>query len=329
LLSNIHDEAGKLRGATLSRQWDRFRALSRDEGAWPLVINHARAVRLMTRNRTGDLARLCPGITTRYLAPYLCKSLSLRQRRDALLGQFALLDRALNDRFFLDLGDPGGVGLWTGGAAAGAYAIGLTLNTKLGGEGDLTLGFLSGEAALCELSFSITRLPTVSGDGAAAMFVARIQGASGCYDAIRQATRDCGDISPAHLLVAAADGLAAALSLDRIYGVSNDEQLSKSSDAKDGCLFDYDEFWSALSGERLGGWYRFDAPLGHKPLSQAPIEHRRRIKRKRRFKQQLRDRVAGAVALRYARRPARAADAERVAEFRTWLRLQTSAVTGS
>jgi uncharacterized protein VirK/YbjX len=156
------------------------------------------------------------------------------------------------------------------------------------------------------------------------VFVACIQGAPGRYEAIRAATRAGGDISPPHLLVAAAEGMATALSLGHIFGVSNERQLSKSSAYGEGCVFDYDGFWRALSGVRCAGWYRFDVPIGHKPLSHAPIEHRRRTKRKRRLKQAVSDHVAEIVKNRYAQPRDAAANTQHPAEPRSWLRLQAS-----
>jgi uncharacterized protein VirK/YbjX len=133
------------------------------------------------------------------------------------------------------------------------------------------------------------------------MLIVRIQGARGRFGEIRKATLGSGDISAAHLLVSAAEGIAAALGVSTILGIGNDEQLSKSSVDKAGCLFDYDVFWDSLGGRARRGWFQFEAPFAGKPLSQTPASHRRRTRRKRALKAAVRDQVTAAFRARYAK----------------------------
>jgi uncharacterized protein VirK/YbjX len=134
-----------------------------------------------------------------------------------------------------------------------------------------------------------------------AILVACIQGRRGCLDQISRAARDCVDTSPALLLLSAVEGMAMAWRIGTICGVSDDEQLSKDVEGKQpGIWFEYDLFWESHCGDRCKGWYQLSVPLPHKPLSSASADNRKRIRRRRRFREALRDAVCSAVEARYA-----------------------------
>ena len=162
--------------------------------------------------------------------------------------------------------------------------------------------FAADAIPLYELSFSLAE--KANGAGAAVMLIVRIQGARGHFAEIRKATLDGGDISPAHLLVSAAEGIAVALGVSTVLGIGNDEQLSKSSIDKAGCLFDYDAFWESLGGRPRRGWFQFDAPYAPRPLSQTPAHNRRHKRRKRLIKAAVKEHVTAEFLTRYARQAA-------------------------
>jgi uncharacterized protein VirK/YbjX len=264
---------------------------------WRLLYNHGVVVSRLTR---GGAASTSLGwrSTTRYLRPYLGLSLDHVARRRVLLAQHDFLSRNFGPRLFADLSAPAQP-LWRCASGGRQYAIWLTQVAEPHGEGDLALVFRLDDIVLYELSFTIGPDPTGSAGEDPSLLIARVQGARDRFEAIRLATRDCGDVAPAHLLLAAAEGLALAMSLPTIYGVSDDEQLARHNPYKEGCLFGYDAFWEALAGERIDGWYRFEAPILHKPLALVTVDHRRRSRRKRQLKEQLRDDVRTAFATRY------------------------------
>jgi hypothetical protein len=296
LLANALVEARKLRPGEFSRLRRRFRDLQQSESTVALLLNHLLAVRQLTRGRSGYLTRHAPSLTSKYAGPYLGISLNHVQRRRICLFHHAFLSERLNDDFFHEVVQPRAP-IWSMEAGPRSHAIWLQLNRALGGEGDLSLIFATDGAPLCELSFTFG--PSRPGTDDAAMLIARIQGARGQLDAIRQATKDYHDVAPAHLLLAAAEGVAMALSVRKIRGVSNEEQLSKAGPEKDGCCFDYDAFWAALPGRWVDGWRELQAPIGHKPLAEISVDHRRRTLRKRRLKDAIRDHIAAAVTQRF------------------------------
>jgi uncharacterized protein VirK/YbjX len=288
-------EARKLKAGEFARLAGRLSSLTRDEAVAPLLLRHVDVVRRLTTSPTAALARRDPSLTRKYVAPYLAQSLNHVERRRILLFHNDYLAHSLNERFFEEAASPQRP-TWSSGEAQ-SQAVWVKANDLLGGEGDLTLAFTAGGLPLYELSFSLA--PTSEQSASAAMLIVRIQGARGRFAEIRQATADCGDIAPAHVLVSAAEGVAVALGVSTILGIGNDEQLSKASVDKAGCLFDYDVFWESLGGRPRRGWFQFDAPYAGKPLSQTPTTHRRRTRRKRRAKAALRDEVTTAFLARY------------------------------
>jgi uncharacterized protein VirK/YbjX len=124
------------------------------------------------------------------------------------------------------------------------------------------------------------------------MYVARIQGKVKTLDRIRIATKDCLDISPAALLLSAAEGIALDLKLERIIGISGRAQISAEYALPHSLVTAYDEFWIALGGQRLDrDMYQLTVPLTEKPLQSIQRRHRTRVRRKRSFKKLVSEQV--------------------------------------
>jgi hypothetical protein len=215
------------------------------------------------------------------------------RRRQIFRFHNGFLALRLNADFFRQIAGSG-AHLWRATQDGRTYEIRLRAVYDRDREGDLALDFASADGALCTLLFTFA--PTAFG---ATMLVVCIQGARGRWEAIRRATRDCDDIAPAHLLLAAAEGVALALSAPTAHGVGNREQLSKSRTDAD-FTFDYDAFWMSVGARRTRGWYELPVPFPHRALADLPATHRRRTRRKRRFKAGVRDDVVWAFETRFA-----------------------------
>jgi uncharacterized protein VirK/YbjX len=86
--------------------------------------------------------------------------------------------------------------------------------------------------------------------------------------------------------MAAIEGVASALSVAVIAGVSDDEQISKW--LMKGIPFGYDDFWKTYYGNRTReDVFEMPAPLRTKPIPEVKRSHRRRARHKQRFKHRL------------------------------------------
>ena len=110
---------------------------------------------------------------------------------------------------------------------------------------------------------------------------------------IRSATRNCLDISPAALLLAAAEGIATALDLSHMIGIGADKQISGSTGSRlEGMVKAYDEFWITAGGLRLErSMYQLTVPLSRKPIQSIKRNHRLRARRKHEYKTVVKEQV--------------------------------------
>jgi uncharacterized protein VirK/YbjX len=236
-------------------------------------------------------------MTTRYLRTYIGRSLTHGARRDIVILQAGYLQERLRRSFFREIEQPRQA-LWRL-TDERRYSIWLSGDPGRHLEGDFELAFKLDGIPIYILSFSIGPNLADPAAGDVAMLVGRVQGERGRLDDIRLATKTLKGISPAALLVSAAEGIALALKLPHICGVAGSEQLSRLRLGAE--YFDYDGFWESLSGRRIGGWYQFDAPFPHKPPSQTAAHHRRRARQRRLFKDTVREEVRVAFVERFAR----------------------------
>jgi hypothetical protein len=235
-------------------------------------------------------------MTTRYLRTYISRSLTHGERRDIVISQAEHLREHLHRSFYLELEQPRRA-LWH--STGERCSIWISGDVRRYLEGDFVLTFKFDGIAIYNLSFSIGPNWADPAAGGVAMLVGRVQGERGRRDDIRLAAKAVQSVSPAALLVSAAEGIALALNLSHIWGVASSAQLCRSRPGAE--YFDYDGFWDSLSGRRIDGWYQFDAPFAYKHPSQTPAHHRRRARQRRLFKDAVREDVRSTFVGRFAR----------------------------
>ena len=114
-------------------------------------------------------------------------------------------------------------------------------------------------------------------------------------DRIRKATRECNDVSPAALLLAAAEGIAQAFGLEHMIGISASTQVSTTYGRTDNFVKAYDEFWKTTGGTKLArDMYHLPLPVSGKPILSVKRNHRSRALRKRRFRKSVKEYVSEA-----------------------------------
>jgi uncharacterized protein VirK/YbjX len=113
---------------------------------------------------------------------------------------------------------------------------------------------------------------------------------------VRLATKSLLEVAPPALLVAALQGIAAALGINLMAGTSAIGQSSYLE--KHSSLFQeaYDDFFATLGASKnSAGFFCSPLPLEEKPLLLIPKGHKIRARKKREFKRQVADSVAQAL----------------------------------
>jgi len=244
-----------------------------------------KVIKVLTASETQPVARAAPLVVLKYLRKYLGTELSEGERATILIHHYTFLKDRVERGFFRRIVD-GRLELWKHTVSNRHVHICMAFPVATHNEGDLSLIFQSDHTDIYTLSFSIGP-GGVAGLGADhAIYIGRLQGRAGGLELIRETMKECLDISPAALLLAATEGVATALELGDIVGIGADAQLAARRDSRpEGLVHGYDEFWVASGGLRLErNMYHLAVPLPEKPIKTIKRNHRSRALRKRAFK---------------------------------------------
>jgi uncharacterized protein VirK/YbjX len=267
---------------------------------YPLTL--FKIVKVLVAPQTQPVVRAAPLVVLKFLGKYLGTDLSESERASILINHYTFLKDRVEQGFFQKIVD-GGVELWKHGVSNRHVRICVAFPIANHNEGDLSLIFQSDHVDIYTLSFTIGPGDIAGLAADHAIYVARIQGKVGGLQLIREATKDCLDISPAALLLAATGGVATALKLGHMVGIGADVQISASIVSKpERLVHGYDEFWVASGGLRLDrNMYHLAVPLPEKPITTVKRNHRSRALHKRAFRKLVKEQVCrefSAVALR-------------------------------
>jgi uncharacterized protein VirK/YbjX len=257
-----------------------------DEPLIAALAGHRKLKRILNRPSLRALRTENPEVIYRPYMRYLATSFTKSSRRAALCHHYARLAARVNDGFFTQLLQHR-LSLWHSCVGADRFDIRISFTYKLHHEGDLQLVFLCNSAPLYYLAFTIAPGSLAGCTADDVLLIARVQGVAGSFEAIRGATKACMDVSPPALLMAALQGIAAALSIGMLAGVTNKEQLTAHRDANRHVCFDYDAFWSTYMGDATEKFHLMRVPMPEKPLMQISSVHRRRSRLKRQFKREV------------------------------------------
>jgi uncharacterized protein VirK/YbjX len=231
------------------------------------------------------LLRIQPKFIYKYLSPYAALSFTRRMRLAAMLTHYQFLRQRVVPTFFADLSHS--PVLWQQQCEDSLFTISLGFPSRSGFEGELTLRFCCNETVLQVISFVIVPGTLVSSASEHALFICQVQGERQ-PELLKQATKALNDSTPAVLLVHAAYGLASALHIGQVVGISTEEQLCNTK-----IIFDYAGFWQQFDGQRTAAnLFLLAIPAAEKSIQQIKAKHRARTLRKRQGKQQLRAAVA-------------------------------------
>jgi uncharacterized protein len=267
------------------------------KGAWVFV--HPRTcfevAKVLTSSKTRPVVQAEPGLIFSYLRAYVGTDLSRKERASILIDHYAFLKDRVEADFFRTILDCR-LELWHQIIGEHTYRICLIFPRTTHREGELSLIFEADRVDIYTLSFAIGPGSIAGLAACHALYIARVQGKGGGLHLITRATKNCLDVSPAALLLTAAEGIATALDLSHMIGVGAGIQISTSADFRpEDFVKAYDEFWLAVGGLRLErNMYHLSVPLPHKPLQFIKRNHRSRALRKREFRTVVKESVCHA-----------------------------------
>ncbi len=254
--------------------------------------SHLAVSRALALPRVKSLSHYHPRAAFKYLRRYLARGLCMHSRAAILAHHYSYLNRYVGHDFMQRICE-GQIALWSEIREGNRYEIALTYPRIGHHEGELALMFLENATPLFTVSFTLAPGKLFGVEAHRVLFVGRIQGRNGDFDAIKRATKCCEDISPLALLLAATQAIAQSFDIHTLVGVSAREQVSVGGNhpARE-ALSVYDGFWQSVGAEPLSGnLFLLHSAQEQKPLSLIKSNHRSRVKRKREFKSAL----AGAV----------------------------------
>ena len=272
-------------------------AVKRFSGVLCTWRQHQVLVAVVDQPRIRVMREAFPRLTYRYTLPYLSTSLAWVERRLALLSHYEFVNKVFDAQFCgRVLSDS--LEIWHHEVEGEHFAVSVQglCPVTLHREGELTLCFKMGGVSLYKMSFSIvalavlsrTALLSTSSGSAHALYVGRVQGLTGALESIRRATVLLGDIAPQDLLMSVLVGLAGALNITSLIGVSDAKCVSRESIARSGSCFCYDQFWTRYGSQVVDGAHHLiSLPAVERPIGDIAAKHRKRTQRKRDFKHQV------------------------------------------
>lgn len=262
--------------------------------AMPILMHlpgHFELVRVMSHPNVLELSRHRPKLLYKYLTEYLAADISRRTRLSALTHHYNFMkDRVRND--FMGRLFGGRYVLWESVIDNTPLSISLAYpGEDHDFEGELRLFFENDAIPVYSITLTVVAGTSLGIGGEPVLLIGAVQGAGGKLELIKEATKACDDAPPSFLL-AAAEGLATALNIKKLAGVSLKRQVQKKLLFDDlHFRFDYDKFWAPLTDEKIGGFYLLPVPIPEKPLEQVKSNRRSRALRRRALKEQIAQRV--------------------------------------
>jgi uncharacterized protein VirK/YbjX len=193
----------------------------------------------------------------------------------------------------------GPVELWSGNPDGVCYVVGIRAEQFVAREGELSLELFANGKPLYALSFTVVPARLFEIEADAVFLVSRVQGRPDRFEDIRLATKAMSEVSPRAVLFAALSGVAGAVGIDLVLGVSAENFMNFQPDKLEALERQYDAFFAALEAEGpRGGVYLVDLGAGPKPVNSVKPGHRIRTRRKRQFKAEIAEAVGRAFAAR-------------------------------
>lgn len=233
------------------------------------------------------LSTFFPHIPFLYLGDqYLAQGISVADKAKIALHHYNVLHACFSHEFMRDflLQE---IVLWRAAREDNAYEISLSLSREIREEGDATLRFSMNGSPVYFIGFSFAPGGFLPGPNRHALLVSRMQGVLEGAEQFHRASKDFLDVTPQFLLFSALRGVAEALDIRHVLGVSSDRQVCRRQSNQFRLESTYDKFWENIGGSAAGGFFNVDFEDMEKPIGCIKQKHRSRTLAKRRVKSQV------------------------------------------
>ncbi|MDT9002401.1 DUF535 family protein [Paucibacter sp. APW11] len=235
-------------------------------------------VYLQTLPPLAETARLRPVLLTKIYRPYMASSLSCRQRVDALINNYQLIERlGLTPLICAAAREPQLLheGL---SKAEEPFQIDLTAVHDGHREGEQCLRVLLKGELLFNLTFVLQGEP-----GRMRLVIGRLQGVADgqARERVRQATRDFHACRPATLLLTAARQLAQVLGCSEVLLIGNRQRIALNLWRRWHITANYDQTWEELGAVAGGDGYFHIAPQAEQQIDFNAIASKKRSEAKK------------------------------------------------
>lgn len=249
-----------------------------------IARRHPELKKLLTAPYFASLLSVSPKITKQYLASHLVRSFDVQERLAAVIHHYEFIKTLFKPTLFKMLLD-GGMPVWTRSVESDEFRLILKHNIQHFYEGDILLILFHDDLQLFQVSCSVVSGTSLGmGDGDI-LLLGSAQGVKSDHDELKYVVKASDGVAPSHLVMAAARGVAQAIGVSGIAGVSNADQIVKTQKRATSFSFDYDAFWPMFGGElNEKGIFVIPVETFEKPLLDIPRTHRRRSRKKREFK---------------------------------------------
>jgi uncharacterized protein len=213
---------------------------------------------------------------------YLAKNLKLRERVKFVLSHYSVEEHFFDMEYKKEVYSGNGLVLWENTISGTNFKIVLKLADRYAAEGDLCVALMVDGERLHSISFSWFK-NTLAHDSNISIFIGSNQGRWKKDEEFHNKFSLAFPNSSANFLCyAALQGIARAVGMRRMIGISSELQVCFSS--KFSRTFDnaYKEFWQSQGGvasDKYG--FVLPAPCPRKDLSTLPAKHRKRAANRR------------------------------------------------
>jgi uncharacterized protein VirK/YbjX len=252
--------------------------------------------RLLKVGPFAEVALCNPKFGLKYLTQYyLARSFDVSTRASCFLHHHKRIHAALPDQFLREIlcGEvpvyqvsESGISFVVTIGLSGFYRLSQPIDSDR--EGELSIRLSVENEVVYVLSFTIVPGWVVKSPAEEVILISRIQGLPGSYLKIRLATKTFHEVAPGAMLLAVLQGLALALGVGQIAGVSARDQRCYCDEMRKSFESAYDKFYGELGiGSNSAGFFLASIPIAEKPLSCIKRGHRLRTKEKRSFKREI------------------------------------------
>ncbi|MFL6676152.1 MAG: DUF535 family protein [Massilia sp.] len=276
-----------------------------------MILRSARVLLFLREH--AELARL--PIYADYVAPaagedrfhhlsrrfYLAKNLSLRERVECILAHYRFEEASFSPTYKLKVYRSGGLMLWSKLVGETHCALHLVLADRYAAEGDLSITLTVNGEVLHSIDFSWVCGKFAGSKAAMLPFVSANQGRWRRDHHVHDKFNATFPLSaPNFFCYAAMQGLAQAIGVTEVIGVSSELQVCYSSDDVKHFHNAYEAFWEAVGGVALAPrGYRLPVPQPMKPLSEVAAKHRKRSALRRAALKEISDAAFAVIAAHF------------------------------